>query len=132
MTRVSTYHHVTHNVSRKNLTVTLEFYGTHLGLVRIPSTEDPTGQRLIWYAVGTQQLHLAVQDTSDPATSRHTALIVEGMDALVAALESSGVRLDTFETDGRRESFKRRRDGSRSAFCYDPDGNRIELIELHR
>ena len=120
------YHHVTHNVSRSNVELARRFYGGILGLAEIPAVEDPTGQRLIWYELGSHQLHLVIRDESDAPSSRHIALFVDDFDLLIAELRKHEIRMDRFSG---HDSWGSRRDGTRYTFCYDPDGNRIELVE---
>lgn len=124
MPKITAYHHVTHNISRGNVEAARYFYGTLLGAPEIPATEDPSGERLMWFLVGTQQLHLVIHDDPDAPSSRHFAAVVDDLDAMVDRLSREGVRLDV-RNNG---TIGIRRDGSRNAFCYDPDGNRIELV----
>lgn len=124
--RIVRYHHVTHNVMRSHADVARRFYGDVLGLPEIPPVGDPTNQRLIWFQVGNQQLHLVLCDSVDPASTRHIALAVEDFDGVIERLHRSGAR---FEESGSGELWRLRADGSKCAFCYDPDGNRIELVE---
>lgn len=123
--RLIAYHHVTHNITRPNVSAARHFYAVLLGLREIPATEDPEGLRLIWFEVGSQQLHLSIRDTADRPSSRHVAVVVEDADRLIERLSEAGVVFD--DRDGAR--WVVRRDGSRSAFCFDPDGNRLELID---
>lgn len=103
------------------------FYGDTLGLEQISSAQqDPTGERLIWFAVGDCQLHLVVGDQPDPPTSRHFALLIDDFDGLVQRLEASGDRLQEC-SPGRH--WGRRPNGRRYAVCYDPVGHQIELME---
>ena len=113
-------HHVTHNIVRSSVPAARRFYGELLGLQEIRPLGDPQNERLIWFAVADQQLHLVLNDNCDARTSRHLAMLVRGFDDLVASLRESGVPLDPVKT---------RPDGSRVTWCYDPDGNRIELME---
>ncbi len=87
---------------------------------------DPGGQRLIWFALGSKQLHLIIRDEPESVSSRHIATSVDDFDSFIAHLENTGVRL---EEPHAGQFWSRRADGSRFAFCYDPDGNRIELME---
>ena len=120
-------HHITHNLSRGRLDNTVRFYAELMGLERIPATEDPEGKRLIWFRIGDHQLHLSITEDADRITSRHFAMVVDDFDALVDKLDEAGVRIDRWDGD---RLWRARRDGSRSAFCYDPDNNRIELMGL--
>ncbi len=87
---------------------------------------DPSNQRLIWFEVGEQQLHLVLHDRSDPVTARHLAVLVEGFDELIVRLQDEEVPLDEL-MPGQKWGI--RPDGAKYAFCYDPDFNRIELME---
>jgi len=124
--RIVGHHHVTHNISRSNIDAARRFYRDILGLREIPATEDPSGHRLIWFSVGSQQLHLIVRDEPDPASSRHLAVLVDDFDQFIAHLQAHRVRLDEREPG---QFWGRRSDGFKYAFCYDPEGNRIELME---
>ena len=128
--RAIEYHHVTHNISRTNAEAARRFYRDMLGLEEIPSFQDSTGERLIWFSVGGhRQLHLVKCDAPDLKSSRHLAVFVDDFDAMVAHLRGSGVRMDECEPG---EFWGRRSNGYKYAFCYDPDGNRIELMENPR
>ena len=118
-------HHVTHNIARLNLNRARQFYGELLGLKEIEPIGDPTNQRLVWFAIANQQLHLVLHDQPDPPSSRHLAVFVEDFEMLVARLEKANVILDELKPG---QHWSTRPDGSKVAFCYDPDGNRIELM----
>ena len=125
--RIVGYHHVTHNISRANAEVARRFYADMLGLEEIPSFQDPAGERLIWFSVAADwQLHLVKCDKPDLTSSRHLAVLVDDFDGMVAHLHSNGVRLEECEFG---QFWGRRSNGYKYAFCYDPDGNRIELME---
>ena len=124
--KIVRYHHVTHNVSRAGIEAARRFYRDILGLEEVPAVEDPAGQRLIWFTVGNQQLHLIIRDEPDPGSTRHLAVLVEGFDAFINHLRLHGVRLDEREPG---QFWGRRSTGAKYAFCYDPEGNRIELME---
>jgi catechol 2,3-dioxygenase-like lactoylglutathione lyase family enzyme len=123
--RIVRFHHVTHNITRANIPAAREFYGSLLGLEEIRPMGDPTNERLIWFAVADQQLHLVVRDHADNETSRHLAIVVQDFDELVRRLEKAGIRLDELKPG---QHWSLRPDGSKFAFCYDPDLNRIELM----
>ena len=118
--------HITHNISRSNVEPARRFYGEYLGLVEIPAVLDPTGKRLIWFEVGNQQLHLSIRDAADQTSSRHFAVVVEDFDQVVGALKTKGAQMEDWESG---KLWRVRPDGVRSTFCYDPDGNRIELLD---
>ncbi|MEW6678726.1 MAG: VOC family protein [Pseudomonadota bacterium] len=80
----------------------------------------------VWYDLGPGQIHLICQPNPDPVTGRpehggrdrHTALGVQGWQALVARLEAAG------------HPFTRSRSGRPALFLRDPDGNTLELVSL--
>lgn len=84
---------------------------------------DPKNERLIWFVVADQQLHLVLNDKADAPTSRHLAVLIEGFDNFVARLRNADVKMDEVRT---------RPDGSKVTWCYDPDRNRIELMEARQ
>ena len=120
------YHHVNYGISRANVAVARRFYGELLGLTEVPPVPDPTSTRLIWFQVDSQQLHLAIRDAVEPERGRHIALRVTDIESLVSRLAEFGVR---FEVQRSNALWGLREDGSKLAFCSDPDGNRIEFVE---
>jgi len=119
------YHHVTHNISRRNVGAARHFYGDVLGLREIEPMGDPRNERLIWFAIAEQQLHLVIRDQPDVPTSRHFAVLIDDFDSFVSRLEQHGVVMDELKPGSH---WSLRPDGSKVAFCYDPDRNRIELM----
>ena len=97
------------------------FYGGVLGLPRLPRPDFPFAGA--WYALGTQELHLIV-DEALPAEERHHghfALRVENAAAAQQELTARGVR----EMSGPAP----RPDGALQIFLTDPDGHRVELLD---
>jgi catechol 2,3-dioxygenase-like lactoylglutathione lyase family enzyme len=127
--RILGYHHVNQNIGPNHVDAVRHFYRDVLGLEEISARQqDPTGQRLIWFALGSGQLHLNMAGKTDPPSSRHFAVLVRDFDELIKGLESNGVRLEECEPG---QNWGRRPNGLKYAFCYDPIGNRIELMENH-
>lgn len=64
-------------------------------------------------------MHLGVEEDFRPANKAHPALIVEGLDKILANCEKTGFasKMDA-EIDGRRRTH-----------VFDAFGNRLELIE---
>jgi catechol 2,3-dioxygenase-like lactoylglutathione lyase family enzyme len=94
------------------------FYRDLLGFDVVPKPEPLASRGGRWYASGTVQVHLGVEADFRPAKKAHPALVVEGIDALAARLEASGVA-PRWEDD---------LPGMRHCYVDDPFGNRIELI----
>jgi catechol 2,3-dioxygenase-like lactoylglutathione lyase family enzyme len=79
----------------------------------------------IWYDIGEQMIHLLAVPNPDagvvrPAhggVDRHTALLVDDLDVLMARLEQAGI------------AYSLSKSGRRALFCRDPDDNALEFIE---
>jgi catechol 2,3-dioxygenase-like lactoylglutathione lyase family enzyme len=95
------------------------FYAGVLGLEERPKPPALAARGGCWFSNGLVTLHLGVEDDFRPARKAHPALVVEGLDALCAELESAS---GAVRFDGEVPGVRR---------CYvgDPFGNRIELIE---
>ncbi len=91
------------------------------GLLGIPQVAKPpvlAARGGCWFEGAALKVHLGVETGFRPARKAHPALVVDGLEELVAGLEAAGhpVRAGE-EIDGRRQHF-----------VDDPFGNRIELI----
>ena len=95
------------------------FYAGLLGLEERPKPPVLAARGGCWFSNDQVTLHLGVEADFRPARKAHPALVVEGLDALCAALGSAGV---VARFDGEVP-------GVRRCFVDDPFGNRIELIE---
>jgi catechol 2,3-dioxygenase-like lactoylglutathione lyase family enzyme len=92
------------------------FYGGLLGLKELEKPEPLKARGGVWFEVGTQQLHVGVQEDFQPATKAHPAFRVDALDALAERLTSSGV--DVHWDDAIPGRF----------YTEDPWGNRLELL----
>lgn len=96
------------------------FYGEMLGQAEVEKPEPLRARGGVWFQLGTQQLHVGVDEPFAPAQKAHPALRVraEGLDELAAGLEASGAKVvwDDALDDVRR------------FYSEDPWGNRIELL----
>lgn len=101
----------------------LRFYRDVLGLAIDPTRPD-LGFPGAWLKVGNQQIHLLELDNPDALAirpthggrDRHTAFLVDDLDALRSRLEGAGI------------DYSLSRSGRAALFCRDPDQNTIELI----
>lgn len=122
MSRVLGLHHVSLVVSDTGRA--LGFYRDLLGLP-IDESRPALGFPGAWLSLGDRQLHLLELPNPDPVSlrpahggrDRHTAVMVDDLDAFTDRLQQAGV------------SFTLSRSGRRALFCRDPDGNAWELIE---
>lgn len=96
-----------------------EFYEGLLGLTRVPKPPHLERQGGCWFENERVKVHLGVDADFRPARKAHPALVVDGLDRLVARLRAAGV---TVRDDGTSETLRR-------AYADDPFGNRIELLE---
>ncbi|HEX8881185.1 MAG TPA: VOC family protein [Candidatus Acidoferrum sp.] len=97
------------------------FYGEVLGMKEIPKPQALAGRGGCWFAAGAAQVHLGVEEDFRPAKKAHPALLVEGLDEILAKCRAAGLptRPDA-EIDGRRR-----------VHVFDPFGNRLELTEAN-
>jgi catechol 2,3-dioxygenase-like lactoylglutathione lyase family enzyme len=95
-----------------------QFYSGLLGLKEIhsPRTFDFV---VVWYDLGQQHLHLLLKDKADCLSPRHFALRVD--DAVAARLyfTAKGIAIQETTIIPGADRF----------FIFDPDGNRIEIIQ---
>jgi catechol 2,3-dioxygenase-like lactoylglutathione lyase family enzyme len=95
------------------------FYGDILGLKELTKPPNLAVRGGVWYALGTQQLHLGVEADFRPARKAHPALLVQDLPGLRARLEQHGFK--PYEDEPLKGYVR----------CYvaDPFGNRLELME---
>lgn len=95
------------------------FYRDVLGMKEIAKPEPLAKRGGCWFASGEAQVHLGVEEDFRPAKKAHPALVVEGLDDVLARCEAAGLpSKPDAEIDGRRRFH-----------VFDPFGNRLELIE---
>jgi len=94
------------------------FYGGVLGLTQLPKPEPLAARGGCWFQAGPMQIHLGAEEAFLAAKKAHPALIVSGIDDLVAALKAAGHEVRPGATI----------DGVTQTFTDDPFGNRIELV----
>jgi catechol 2,3-dioxygenase-like lactoylglutathione lyase family enzyme len=96
-----------------------EFYTRILGLSEVEKPAAMAGRNSIWFVAGQVNLHLGIEPAFHPAKRAHPALVVEGLDEILASCEHAGLptKPDT--------SFN----GFRRFHVFDPFGNRLELME---
>jgi len=94
------------------------FYRDVLGLKEIPKprTFDFT---VLWFDLGAMHVHLLLKDKADTLSPRHFALRAADVAAARAWFAGRGVRSEETTPIPGADRF----------FIYDPDGNRIEIIQ---
>ena len=114
--------HITHidhvSVLVTDLDRSRRFYGGVLGLREIAKPRTFTFS-VLWYDLGTGQLHLLLKPQPDAVSPRHCALRVADIDAARRHFRAHGVPFDETVLIPGADRF----------FVSDPDGNRIEIIQ---
>ncbi|HKD52427.1 MAG TPA: VOC family protein [Candidatus Acidoferrum sp.] len=95
------------------------FYRDVLGMKEIPKPEPLAKRGGCWFASGEAQVHLGIEEDFRPAKKAHPALVVEGLDEVLARCDAAGL---PSKPDAEI-------DGHRRVHVFDPFGNRLELIE---
>jgi catechol 2,3-dioxygenase-like lactoylglutathione lyase family enzyme len=95
------------------------FYGDILGLRELTKPANLAVRGGVWFALGTQQLHLGVEDDFRPAKKAHPAFQVRDAGRLRGQLEQAGY--SPYEDEPLA--------GYTRFYVADPFGNRLELME---
>ena len=95
------------------------FYAGILGLTEIMKPAHLAVRGGVWFALGTQQLHLGVEAEFRPAKKAHPAFLVSDIRGVRARLEQRGYAPYDDEPLAGYERF----------YVADPFGNRLELME---
>jgi catechol 2,3-dioxygenase-like lactoylglutathione lyase family enzyme len=96
------------------------FYGGLLGLTELPKPAVLAARGGVWFAAGSRQLHVGVEEPFAPARKAHPAFSVPAasLDGLAKALASAGVDVVWDDALAPLRRF----------YAADPWGNRIELL----
>ncbi len=94
------------------------FYCGLLGFTRVPKPMPLAARGGCWFERGPVKLHLGAEQDFRAAKKAHPALVVRGLDELVARLEAAMVPI---RPDDELPGVKR-------VHIEDPFGNRIELV----
>jgi catechol 2,3-dioxygenase-like lactoylglutathione lyase family enzyme len=96
------------------------FFGELLGLAEVEKPPPLAARGGVWFQVGSQQLHVGVEEPFAPARKAHAALRVrpQALDGLADRLAAAGAKVIWDDS----------LDGARRFYSEDPWGNRIELL----
>lgn len=128
MTGITGYGHVALKVH--DLDRTLDFYCGKLGFEEMLRLDDDSGEVWLVYLRITDDQYLEIFPGAEGETApgwdangmNHMCWTVDDLDATVDAVTGAGIPLTAAISTGR--------DGNRQAWFRDPDGNRIELMEM--
>ena len=95
------------------------FYRDLLGLKEIAKPRGRLRLWRLWFELGNQQLHLLRKDQADTRSPRHFALRVQDVEEARDYFRERNVPLEETTSIPGCDRF----------FVYDPDGNRIEIIQ---
>jgi catechol 2,3-dioxygenase-like lactoylglutathione lyase family enzyme len=96
------------------------FFGGLLGLTEIEKPEPLQARGGVWFAVGSQQLHIGVESEFSPARKAHPAFRVNESDLHRLA--------ETLTAAGEVVTWDYALPGVRRFYTTDPWGNRIEWL----
>lgn len=95
------------------------FYSGILGLAEVKKPSNLAARGGVWFALGTQQLHLGVEQDFRPARKAHPAFLVGDVAALRERLRQQGfVPYDDEPLAGYQRFY-----------AADPFGNRLEFLQ---
>jgi catechol 2,3-dioxygenase-like lactoylglutathione lyase family enzyme len=96
------------------------FYAELLGIPEKPKPAHLAARGGVWFERDQLKLHLGVEKDFRAARKAHPALLVEGLQVLIARLRAADVNVVQDEPLA----------GYERVYIDDPFGNRIELLEL--
>lgn len=116
-------------IRARDLDSVVAFYTEKLGLAEMFRLNQDDGSLMLVYLRLTDNQYIEIFPNGvgeTPARNAvgftHLCLTVSDLAATVAALEAAGVTIDV--------ALKTGKDGNRQAWISDPEGNRIELMEM--
>lgn len=95
------------------------FYGEILGFTEVEKPELLKKRGGVWFAFGSYQIHIGIEEPFAPAKKAHPAFQIENLNALKVHLSKSDVSF-IVDTD---------LPGANRIYVHDPFGNRIEILE---
>jgi catechol 2,3-dioxygenase-like lactoylglutathione lyase family enzyme len=94
------------------------YFGELLGLNEVEKPASLRARGGVWFELGSQQLHIGVEEPFSPALKAHPALRVDQLDELAQRLSRAGEKVQ----------WDDELPGERRFYSEDPWGNRIELM----
>jgi catechol 2,3-dioxygenase-like lactoylglutathione lyase family enzyme len=93
------------------------FFGGVLGMDELPKPEALAARGGVWFAAGTQELHIGIAERFTPARKAHPSFLVSDLDDLAARLTEAGHEV----------IYDDLIPGTRRFETADPFGNRLEF-----
>jgi hypothetical protein len=97
-----------------------EFYAGLLGLTEIPKPPNLAKRGGVWFRVGSQQLHVSVEEDFRPVRKGHPAFLVTELAKCRKTAKERGYA--PYDDTELLEGYNR-------FFLTDPFGNRLEFLE---
>ena len=95
------------------------FYGGILGFDEMAKPADLAARGGVWFVVGPVEVHLGADDGFRAGAKAHVALLIDGLNDLLARFDAAGIAVErSVDHLGRARAYAR-----------DPFGNRLEFIE---
>jgi lactoylglutathione lyase len=115
----------------KDLAASMDFYSAKLGFPEMLRLHNADGSTWLVYLRITDEVFLEIfpgaENDRAPGWNangvNHLCLMIDNLDTFCPQLEAAGIKLTAKTKNGL--------DGNRQAWIEDPDGNRIELMEMH-
>jgi catechol 2,3-dioxygenase-like lactoylglutathione lyase family enzyme len=96
------------------------FYGGLLGLAEVPKPEPLASRGGCWFAAGSHELHIGVEEPFAAARKAHPSFVVDDLEALRERLRGAGVEArDDHDLPGVARFY-----------ADDPFGNRLEFRQV--
>ncbi|MFS0821877.1 glyoxalase [Bacillus sp. 1P02SD] len=95
------------------------FYATMLGCHEIEKPETLRKSGGVWFAYGSVQIHIGIDDPFVPAKKAHPAFEIQKLEALKQHLQQNNV--NTIDDNNLP--------GANRFYAHDPFGNRLEFLE---
>lgn len=119
MASIKGIHHVAISIPPEHHIAAVRFYRDVLGLEELQSPESLANVPIIaWFRIGDNELHLIEEPKGAERRRRHFCLEVDDLAAFRDRLTRNGEETQDVDPIPGRPRF----------FCYDPAGNRIELL----
>lgn len=119
MASIKGIHHVAISIPPEHHIASIRFYRDVLGLEELESPESLVNVPVIaWFRLGENELHLIEEPKGTERRRRHFCIEVDDLAAFRDRLTRSGEETQDADPIPGRPRF----------FCYDPAGNRIELL----